>query len=274
MRQVSGAIYTEDAFGNPSSALLTDGINDKVTVENNALLNVQDAITVSCWFEAKELPPNKEVFLLSHGSWQNRWKVSVIEGEKIRWTVNTINGIGDLDSEAIQADSLYHLTVTYDKEWMIIYLNGTLQTFRPLSGPIRTTALPFLMAQMLPDNNEFNYKGVLDEVKIFDYALSPEAVASMYNELTTSVHTRFKITSQLRLSPNPATEFLTISFTDDFAGEGLLSVFDLQGRQLVNQKLNSKASLNMEVKDWHPGVYQLVLRTRQGISTARFVKLQ
>jgi hypothetical protein len=67
---------------------------------------------------------------------------------------------------------------------------------------------------------------------------------------------------------------LTISFTDDFAGEGLLSVFDLQGRQLVNQKLNSKASLNMEVKDWHPGVYQLVLRTRQGISTARFVKLQ
>jgi hypothetical protein len=272
--QVSGAIYTEDAFGNPSSALLTDGINDKVTVENNALLNVQDAITVSCWFEAKELPPNKEVFLLSHGSWQNRWKVSVIEGEKIRWTVNTINGIGDLDSEAIQADSLYHLTVTYDKEWMIIYLNGTLQTFRPLSGPIRTTALPFLMAQMLPDNNEFNYKGVLDEVKIFDYALSPEAVASMYNELTTSVHTRFKITSQLRLSPNPATEFLTISFTDDFAGEGLLSVFDLQGRQLVNQKLNSKASLNMEVKDWHPGVYQLVLRTRQGISTARFVKLQ
>ncbi len=271
--QVSGAIYTEDGNGNPSSALLTDGINDKVTVENNALLNVQEAISISCWFEARQLR-NKEVFLLSHGSWQNRWKVSIIEGEKIRWTVNTLDGIGDLDSEIIQADSLYHLTVTYDGEWMIIYLNGTLQVFRPMTGAIKMTTLPFLMAQMLPDNNEFNYKGILDEVKIYDYALTPDAVSSIFNESTTSINTRFKRESLLKLSPNPTTDVLTISFKDHFIGEGLLSVFDLQGRLLLRQDLDSKASIDMLIEDWQSGVYQIVLRNRQGISTARFVKLQ
>ncbi|MBK9016405.1 MAG: hypothetical protein IPM82_21320 [Saprospiraceae bacterium] len=170
---VFGAIYGNDIFGNAASALSTDGFNDRVTVGNDPLLNAQNAITVSGWFKASQLP-DKEVFLLSHGSWQNRWKISITPEKKLRWTVNTMNAVGDLDSDfSVQTDSFYHLTATYDGAWQTIYIKGELNSYRQLAGNIRTTTVPFLMAQMLPDNTEYNFKGILDEVKIFDYALLP-----------------------------------------------------------------------------------------------------
>ncbi|MBK9015725.1 MAG: laminin G [Saprospiraceae bacterium] len=102
---VFGAVYGNDIFGNAASALSTDGFNDRVTVGNDPLLNAQNAITVSGWFKAGQLP-DKEIFLLSHGSWQNRWKISITPEKKLRWTVNTLNAVGDLDANfSVQTDS-------------------------------------------------------------------------------------------------------------------------------------------------------------------------
>ena len=270
--QVSGAIFTDDFFENSNSALLSDGINDKVTVENDAILNFQNAITVSCWFDAKLLS-NSEIFLLSHGSWQNRWKISITPEQKVRWTINTLDGISDLDSEVIQADSFYHLTVTYDGEWMTIFLNGELQSYRQRTGNIRTTSLPFLMGQMLPDNTEYNYKGILDEVKIFDYALTPIAIAMLFNESITAIETPFHKDFQLTLTPNPASDILSIRQSGDFVENGIISVFDLQGRLVYEQNTGSEPAINLTISNWHSGMYLIILKTEQGISTARFMKL-
>jgi hypothetical protein len=84
-------------MGKPESACYFNGGAQHVTVNSDPLLNFQDGITVSCWFNAARLP-DKETFLLSHGSWQNRWKLSLTPEKNLRWTVNTINGIADLDA--------------------------------------------------------------------------------------------------------------------------------------------------------------------------------
>ncbi|MEK7253168.1 MAG: LamG-like jellyroll fold domain-containing protein, partial [Bacteroidota bacterium] len=117
--QVFGALFVNDIFGNPASALFTDGINDRMTVANNPLLNFQNTITVSAWVKPTQLF-DKEMFILSHGSWQNRWKISITPEKKIRWTVNTLNSIGDLDSDLeVQKDSVYHITTAYGDGWML-----------------------------------------------------------------------------------------------------------------------------------------------------------
>src|SRR5690606_34949010 len=93
----SGAQLTADRFGNPAQAYSFNGASNNIAVANSPLLNVQDAISVACWFDARELP-DRESFVVSHGSWQNRWKVSVTPDRRLRWTVNTLSAIGDLDA--------------------------------------------------------------------------------------------------------------------------------------------------------------------------------
>ncbi len=265
-----GPLYVPDFWDHPASACRFDGSNDKVTVANSPLLNFQDAITVSCWFKPLALP-QKETFLLSHGSWQNRWKISVTPERKIRWTVNTLTTIVDLDSEvSVELDSAYHLAVSYDGSLLALYLNGQLHSYRPLSGLIRTTTLAFLMGQMLPDNSDYNFKGILDEVKIFDHALTPDAVQSLYNEGISAATAPAQGTQKLLLSPNPAAESLTIELP---GGAGLLSVFDAQGKLVFSQKTGAAGWMRLDSSRWPPGIYQVIFRNDQDAWASRVVKM-
>lgn len=269
---VFGAIYTNDYFGNATSALLTDGFNDRVTVANSPLLNFQNAITVSFWFNAGLLP-DKEVFILSHGSWQSRWKVSITPEKKIRWTVNTMNSIGDLDSDfSVQKDSFYHVAVTYDGQWMALYVNGNLRSYRPLTGNIRTTTVPFLMAQMLPDNTEFNFKGTIDEVKIFDYALTPEAAQTLFENTVTAVSGVENPMQKLSLSPNPVGGLLNIELPQSVGGDGVLSIFNSSGLLVKTLPIKPVSSLQLATGDWPAGIYTVIFKSEKTMVSGRFVK--
>ena len=270
---ISGAQFTSNVTGDPLSAIFTDGINDKITVDNTPLLNFQDAITVSCWFKAILLP-DKEVFILSHGSWQNRWKISITPEQKIRWTLNTVSAIGDLDSDfKVQVDSFYHITTTFDGQWMAIYINGELNNYRQLTGHIRTTSLPFLMAQMLPDNTAFNFRGIIDEVKIFDFALTPETAATLYNESITAVRQLVDPQPTLTLSPNPVSDLLNIQIHEPNVEHGTLSVFNLNGLLVKALPTVSAANLQLTTGHWQPGIYIVIFKTDKIVVKARFVKL-
>ena len=270
--QIFGALFVNDIFGNPASALFTDGINDRMTVANNPLLNFQNTITVSAWVKPTQLF-DKEMFILSHGSWQNRWKISITPEKKIRWTVNTLNSIGDLDSDLeVQKDSVYHITTAYGDGWMLLFINGKLNSYRTLTGNIRTTTQPFLVAQMLPDNTEYNFKGLTDEVKIFDYALTPEAAADLYHESLTATGQAQKYLQTLALSPNPASDVLTVFLPESAGRNGILSVFDVNGVLVKSLPAVSGNSLQLAIGDWLPGVYFVVFKSEKMVASARFVK--
>ena len=268
-----GALIFNDLWGNSNSAALLDGVNDVVVVQNDPLLNVEDAISVSCWFKATLLPDN-EIFLLSHGSWQNRWKISVTPEQKIRWTLNSLLGIGDLDSQIdVQKDGIYHVTATYDGSLLALYLNGELHSYKPLTGKIRTAAVPFLMGQMLPGETTYNFKGTLDEVKIFDRALTPEAAKTLYENSPVSTDEKHKPTLPLAITPNPVSETLLIRLPETADKTALFSVFDLNGKLMLEQKVVPGTMLELNVKNWKSGFYIAVFKSGSAVGKARFMKM-
>ena len=268
--QVFGAQFVNDNSGNPASALLTDGLNDRMTVENNLLLNFQNAITVSAWVKPTQLF-DKEMFILSHGSWQNRWKISITPEKKIRWTVKTLSSIGDLDMDSeVQKDSVYHLIATYGNGWMLLFVNGELSGYRPLTGNIATTTLPLLVAQMLPDNAEYNFKGLTDEVKIFDFALTPDAAQTLYENSSTATTPVLIAAAKLLVSPNPGRDEVWVLLP---GAPGELSVFDAGGRLIETFKENVSTALKINTTHWHTGVYILVFKNKKTLAIARFIKM-
>ena len=276
---VSGALPTEDVNGDASRAYFFDGLNDNILVPNDNLLNFTGAITVTCWAKAAQLNDN-ELFILSHGSWQSRWKISVIPEHKVRWTVNSSAGpIGDLDSEMeLEVDSFYHIGATYDGELMALYINGKLHSYRPMSGPIRTTDYALLMGQMLPGITTYNFRGVLDEVKIYDYALTPEQLKIVYEEgLTTGLRRLDRATEAMAVSPNPAHDQLTV-FIPNLDGQKVqFFLYDPLGRLIRQEQRDLLPHRNgvttyLDISDLSPGLCFLVMRLEDRYLATEFVK--
>ena len=266
-----GTVFVADRNGVAERAIYFNGGTQNVRVTNSPLLNVQNAITVSCWFNATRLG-DKEVFLLSHGSWQNRWKISLTPEKNLRWTVNTLNAVADLDAPTpFVIDSFYYITATYDGALMAIYVNGKLASYKPLTGNIRTTTLPFLMGQMLPDNADYNFKGVIDEVKLFDYALSPTAVATLYQQSTTALKDIFSSTVlKLEVLPNPVSDILKVTFPFNMPINMPLEIRDINGRLIL--KID-KYTEGVNVSHFVSGVYIIAIQIDNQVAVARFVKL-
>lgn len=271
--QISGAILTVDQFGNQQSAYYFNGGPQHIEVANDPLLNFQNGITVSCWFKANALP-DKETFLLSHGSWQNRWKISITPTRLLRWTVNSLNGVSDLDGiEPLEIDSFYHVAVTYDGELLAMYVNGELQSYKPLTGLMRTTTYPFLIGQMLPDQPEYNFKGVIDEVKINDFAMIPTEVQDLYEQESTSLENVFSFAqNDLKIYPNPASQTITIELLVGSNKLEAVQIFDLTGRLVLAKKTGEAELLKIDLSHFKTGVYTVLGKNENGVFTSRFVK--
>ncbi len=279
--QANGTVLTTDLNGTQQSAYYFNGGAQHVAVPNNALLNFQDGITVSCWFKANALP-EKEIFLLSHGSWQNRWKLSITPEKYLRWTLNSLSAIADLDLDVqLQIEQFYHVAATYDGSLLALYLNGNLHTYKVLSGKIRTTTFPFLMGQMLPAQPEYNFKGVMDAVKIYDYALVPDAVKGLFGQGVTSAgEPVFLEKTSLVLSPNPVSDVLTVrlpsgseAVTQSHRLTNTVQVRDVAGGVVLEKKSDGTEAVQLDVSGCRTGVYVVVWASEAGWLAGRFVKI-
>ncbi|MEO7175101.1 MAG: LamG-like jellyroll fold domain-containing protein, partial [Saprospiraceae bacterium] len=210
--------------------------------------------------------------LLSHGSWQNRWKVSITPERKLRWTINTLVKVDDLDAiTPIVEGSMYYLTVTYDGALMGIYINGKLENYKALTGKIRTTDLAFLQGQILPGNIEYNVDGILDEVKLFDHGMTPEEVNVMYQNTITSTRNP-QLIADLIISPNPVNDCLEIELSQEIP-DANLRVYDLQGNQVDSVNAGPGKQIRINTKSWTPGVYFLIIQSPTVQASARFFKI-
>ena len=178
----------------------------------------------------------------------------------------------------LETDVFYHVAVTYDGSLLALYLNGKLQSYKVLTGKIRSTTYPFLMGQMLPAQPEYNFKGVLDAVKIFDYALVPEAVKTMFEQGVSGVKNPLSEMAQgVTLSPNPVKDVLTIAIPEDMVQSrhdaSSLQILDPFGRVVLERKGICGVAVDLDLRKVDAGAYVVVILTENGRLVRHFVKI-
>jgi len=240
---ISGASFTFDRFGNSSSALKFDGINDNVQVANNTSINFNKAISINFWINVNTFF-DREQYIISHGNWERRWKIS-ISNDKLRFTIKTSSGIVDLDNETqLKTSTLYNVTAVYSGSEMEIYINKNLDAFKYWSGDLLSTDIDLTIAQTIPGDNNYNFKGILDDIRIFDYALSLEEIDQLYDFSTKiSDDNLNEIPSQSFLSqnyPNPFNGETNIKFQVSQVSDVKLEIFNLLGQKIKTLVEGSK----------------------------------
>jgi hypothetical protein len=233
--RVNGGFFVSDRFGRPSSAFALDGATASIVVPNDSGLNFQNGITLNFWMIVRAFY-DREQYPISHGNWQNRWKIS-ISNKHLRWTVKTTTGIKDLDSETqLALDSLYNITVSYNGADMEIYLDGGLDAFSFWSGALLTTSYDLTIGQDLPGDNNYNFKGVLDDIRIYDYAASVQQIANLFdiNTAVTVTNNPGSLKSFVLCQnyPNPFNPTTAISYQLAATSSVTLGVYDVLGREV------------------------------------------
>ncbi|MGC9309824.1 MAG: LamG domain-containing protein [Candidatus Nanoarchaeia archaeon] len=175
---ISGATYTTSGCAS-GSCLRFDGLDDYVKIGNYDLLK-PSTITVSAWFirEGGE----RWSSLVYNMQWPDSGYLLFTDAKPyVSWRVLDEESYNEYDLDyPIQLNQLYHVVGVYDGASSQLYINGELVDSTPASynpdSPTKTmignnaaTAAPFL--------------GTIDDVKIYDRALSSDEISDLYNSI-------------------------------------------------------------------------------------------
>jgi len=168
--------------GKSGSALQFDGVDDYVDCGNDESLNITDAITIEAWIKWTIDPSttsdnwptivnraNDNGYRLAHSQTATYFEFGVIKasGGYIASTTSPVK------------DVWYHVVGTYDLSKLRIYVNGKFENDFDLTGSISSNNYHTIIGDRSALDRSFT--GSIDEVRIYNRALSAEEIRYHYN---------------------------------------------------------------------------------------------
>src|SRR6266542_1224121 len=178
---------TTFAVGKVGQAFSFDGVDDQVLVPHNANQNTGSQITIDAWVNPsssghgrtilqKRSPSNVGGYVLEtlgqpFGSDNGLQFVIMIGGTY--YTCATTNSV-------LTLNTWQHVAATYDGSAMRIFVNGVEQASATVSGAIDAVTDPSVIGRnvVVPADT---WQGLIDEVDLFNRALSPAEIQAIYN---------------------------------------------------------------------------------------------
>lgn len=289
--------------GIADGALYFDGIDDFVIVQHNGIIDFQEeSFSISLWLKAEPLT-GSSMYLLNKGSFtrdnaagtSGKWYGIEIKNNELRFAVDddVIKTQATVDNiDTILPEKWTHITCVRDtaERMLKLYVNGEL-----LAYSTDTTGSVSQEEDMYLGNNSTEdapFEGLLDEVGIYNYALSETEVQKLYDDNITNVNeTENAISKEHVLKqnyPNPFNPTTSIKY-QVYLGSAeakrvsrienvTLKVYDILGREiktLVN-KVHSPGTyeVNFDASGLTSGVYFYTLRVGEFISTKKMILLR
>jgi hypothetical protein len=266
---VSGATKTEDPRGAPSLAYRFTAGSNIIYTDNHADLNFSDAVSLSCWVKCEQF--DTERFIVSHGSWQQRYKLSVTPEGFLRWTVKTSTGVADLDGSApIELNRYYHVAVLYTGYSMELYVDGFPDTFKDFSGAIQPSTKPITIGRM--DNTEtlYSLRGSVDEFKLWDKEISIPQIEKLKTQWATPIGIE-ENDLIARIWPNPAPDVIMVEFKGYIKVESI-SLISPEGKELKKSQIGKSIDrVQISVSEFPAGIYFLRIILNDGRMVSRKV---
>ena len=266
-------IWTEDHFGIAGNAADFNGENSVIKVTNEEYMNFADGLSITAWIKPTQ-STSGEQFVISHGSWQHRWKVS-LSNSIMRFTINGSSGIADLDAEVkLQTGSWQHFAAVYNGKDMEIYLDSRLEGFKPWTGTINSSSSDLTIGQMLPGETAYNYAGSIDDLRIFDYGLDQQTVGKIFSGELSPVANK-KAIDPLILYPNPADNFLNIYLNPGDENPSEIRILNARGEltwaSLYPETLIQGHRIQISIAQFRPGIYIICLLNKGEIRTQKLI---
>ncbi|MEK7309789.1 MAG: LamG-like jellyroll fold domain-containing protein [Planctomycetota bacterium] len=158
-------------------------MDDYVVVPDSNSLDLTNNFTVQAWIKF-DVGGTENPRIISKG-WENQGGYELaLGGTTSNRKVAFYGGPGDtllLESNSTISSSVWnYIVVTYDGITMRLYLNGSQDASKSTTGALAITNY-LLNIGRNSGNSTDKYKGLLDDIRIYNYARSPEQIQAGYN---------------------------------------------------------------------------------------------
>ncbi|MEK0335817.1 MAG: LamG domain-containing protein [Nitrosopumilus sp.] len=170
--------------GKIGRALVFDGTNDQITIPNKSVLELQEHYTVALWVKITGIEVGISELITSRTT-ENHFLLRREADDTLRffdWTGNGSENILISDS-ALTVDTWYHVMLIRDGTDLTMYLNNTAQAdTETTSGTISYSDATIILGAAAGGAN--NLAGTMDDIRIYNIALSASERAAVYNSGT------------------------------------------------------------------------------------------
>ena len=196
---VDGATLITDRFGNDNSAYEFDGINNSITITNQFFDNGYGSYAINLWFSCNDIdqtmqniyntiPHNGEGLTFNHeNSPENmsHWKNSNTSGGS-SWDILAAN---PFEYSPFLNSTAYMITVVKSESTYSYYVNGVLDKTTEINLSAQNQFTGMIFGENAYGNESFN--GILDDIGIWNRALTQQEITNLYASNNTSSETDF-----------------------------------------------------------------------------------
>lgn len=189
-----GGIYAVDGSGNGNTGTLHgisraetgacgrsvffNGSDSYIEIPFSSRNHPTEEITISAWFFTNSFEPQ----VIISTDEEEGYRLGFDDGEDLWWTLN-LQDTGDvaipIQHESISLNEWHHITGTYNGQTMKMYLDGVLRNQMNATGSIQYQYNNYVMLgadagvyNQTDRNCPLYFRGMLDEVRIYDVALA------------------------------------------------------------------------------------------------------
>ncbi|MCP4258460.1 MAG: LamG domain-containing protein [Planctomycetes bacterium] len=162
-------------IGQVGGALEFDG-DDSVEIPHTPLLSLTDEITITAW-TYMNVTASGEMAIVSKGGWGANdlpYELTEEAGSIIYWQFYDDAGRDDCQPQSPPVEEWHHLAATYDGQIFKCYIDGELADDAVYAGTMPINDASVFIGQRSRGGTYYN--GILDEVAIYNHALSEDEI--------------------------------------------------------------------------------------------------
>lgn len=180
--QTSGA-WANGASGKFNGSLNFDGGDDYVDLgasDIGSKLDLTERLTLSAWIKSNKAAGSAHGDIISRddNSGERQYNIHLTTAGRLRFYMegSGVNGTSDLND-----GQWHHVVATWDKNpgTMTVYVDGVIEGTESRTTSLTSRALSTVVGKR---TNSWFFDGQIDDVRIFNYALSPAQVKKVVNE--------------------------------------------------------------------------------------------
>lgn len=260
---VEGPLWEEETPDGSSHALGFDGVDDRVSIGN---LDVNgDAMSITFWFKANSFNVHDARFI-SKASGQNDpdhyWMVSTLNGSQLRFRLQTNGNTTTLISDpgVLSTGTWIHVAAVYDGNEMQLFVDGEWNSSTAANGNIDSEPSVGAAIGNQPANASGGlrpFHGLMDEVRIYGKALTPEEVLTVMQSSTVITSTgNLAEETPTAVYPSPVEDLLQITWAAPLTENKAYQLLNSSGAVVKSGRINQgQTSLSIAMTNLTAGIY-------------------
>lgn len=265
---VSGSTAAVDRHGAAGGASAFSYSYD--LVPTNPLFNTGAGMTVTAWVNLVNSATNQKVVGRVNSSFSSGFILGVESGQVHPEVWNSAGVPHSFSAGTVPSNTWTHLAITWATNGnLIVYVNGVASVSTAAgTSPIGSNSEPLIIGGSPWSTSPlyFPVEGSIDDIGIWDRALTPAEIMDVYNAIGTGIG-QMNAARALALYPNPAGSTVTITSTPEKAGQHY-QMIDAMGRTVAQGTLDNGLT-TVGIGTLSSGVYSV----RIGEATGNMLKL-